>query len=46
MTWEFLVILGIVILLAIFLLKIFKFVMKVTFFVAALFVLLKIAGVL
>ena len=46
MTWELLIILGIIVLLVIFALKIFKFVMKTTFFVAALLVLLKLAGVI
>ncbi len=46
MTWETLLILAILILAAIFALKIFKFVMKVTFFAAVLFVILKITGIL
>ncbi len=46
MTWETLLILAIIILVAIFALKIFKFVMKMTFFAAAVLVFLKIVGVL
>jgi hypothetical protein len=46
MTWEILLILAIIIVVVILALKIFKFVMKVTFFAAVLLVFLKMVGVL